>query len=212
MAGILQVDVPALFPETGPVYAVLIGEAPGPKGADKTGIPFWGDAAGRLLYRTLMDAGYAQIPSAAWDDWDGERFRLKNLKPTVVYLALTNAFPRCPTNDGRTFRQPTNRELADPENIARLANELAGAAARSPARLLVVPIGERARWAVDRLGASTGNIAECLPHPSRQGLLGADKDHGRGRRMVDLEANWAHSLKRTLSCQPRCENAQVAPV
>ena len=38
---ILGTPVPALFPAKGPVGALIYGEAPGPNGADKSGIPFW---------------------------------------------------------------------------------------------------------------------------------------------------------------------------
>ncbi|MBC7564150.1 MAG: hypothetical protein H7305_14680, partial [Gemmatimonadaceae bacterium] len=40
-----------------PIRAILIGEAPGPRGADQSGIPFFGDRAGRPLYAALAAAG-----------------------------------------------------------------------------------------------------------------------------------------------------------
>ena len=40
---ILGTRVPARFPTKGPVSVLIFGEAPGPNGADKSGIPFFGD-------------------------------------------------------------------------------------------------------------------------------------------------------------------------
>ena len=49
MARILQTLVLPLFPVTGPVKVMLFGEAPGPLGADQSGVPFWGDRSGKLV-------------------------------------------------------------------------------------------------------------------------------------------------------------------
>ena len=46
---------PPFFPTAGSVSALIYGEAPGPNGADKSGIPFFGDRAGRPLYEALED-------------------------------------------------------------------------------------------------------------------------------------------------------------
>ena len=45
----------------GPLNArlLIVGLAPGLRGANRTGRPFTGDFAGDLLYRTLLDFGYA---------------------------------------------------------------------------------------------------------------------------------------------------------
>jgi uracil-DNA glycosylase len=47
------------------VRVLLLGEAPGPRGADQSGIPFWGDRAGVLVYRALERAGLARVPAEA---------------------------------------------------------------------------------------------------------------------------------------------------
>ena len=39
---------------------LIVGLAPGLKGANRTGRPFLGDYAGELLYRTLLKTGLAQ--------------------------------------------------------------------------------------------------------------------------------------------------------
>lgn len=51
----------APVPSFGPTDAelLIVGLAPGLKGANRTGRPFTGDHAGDLLYRTLLDCGLA---------------------------------------------------------------------------------------------------------------------------------------------------------
>jgi uracil-DNA glycosylase family 4 len=50
--------VPCWGPRTAPI--MVLGLAPGVKGANRTGRPFTGDHAGRLLYATLLQFGLAQ--------------------------------------------------------------------------------------------------------------------------------------------------------
>ncbi|MGH6975095.1 MAG: uracil-DNA glycosylase family protein, partial [Stellaceae bacterium] len=50
--------VPSFGPES--ARLLIVGLAPGLKGANRTGRPFLGDHAGELLYRTLLDAGFAR--------------------------------------------------------------------------------------------------------------------------------------------------------
>jgi uracil-DNA glycosylase family 4 len=52
----------APVPSFGPVEArlLIVGLAPGLRGANRTGRPFTGDFAGHLLYATLRDYGFAQ--------------------------------------------------------------------------------------------------------------------------------------------------------
>jgi len=63
---------------------LVVGLAPGLRGANRTGRPFTGDYAGDLLYRTLIDFGFAEGTYAARPD-DGL---------TLVDAAITNAV-RC---------------------------------------------------------------------------------------------------------------------
>ena len=78
--------VPTWEPLDGPsaVRLVVVGMAPGLKGANRTGRPFTGDYAGNLLYQTLGRFGFAQGTFDARPD-DG-------LQP--VGCAVTNAV-RC---------------------------------------------------------------------------------------------------------------------
>jgi uracil-DNA glycosylase family 4 len=52
----------APVPSFGPLSArlLVVGQAPGVNGANRTGRPFTGDVAGRLLYPTLVAAGFAK--------------------------------------------------------------------------------------------------------------------------------------------------------
>src|SRR5262245_55428695 len=50
--------VPSFGPED--ARLLIVGLAPGLKGANRTGRPFLGDYAGELLYRTLLKAGLAR--------------------------------------------------------------------------------------------------------------------------------------------------------
>jgi uracil-DNA glycosylase family 4 len=64
----------APVPSFGPIDAplLIIGLAPGLKGANRTGRPFTGDFAGDLLYQTLLDMGLAEGSYGA-DPADGLR-------------------------------------------------------------------------------------------------------------------------------------------
>ncbi len=70
--------VPSFGPLTAPL--LVVGMAPGVKGANRTGRPFTGDHAGVLLYETLLKFGFARGTYAARPD-DGmilERCRVVN--------------------------------------------------------------------------------------------------------------------------------------
>ena len=172
--------VPALFPASGSVSVMLFGEAPGPRGADQSGLPFWGDGAGITVYRALAATGRAEVPAAAWEDWDGARFKALGLLPRLIGTALSNAYPACPTKDGEHFHAPSNRDLFAPSNLARLAAELARATAGQTAPLRVIAFGKRAEWV---LGASAGHAplraARPAP-PQRPGTAPGGPGQGEG--------------------------------
>lgn len=198
MARIRQTSVPALFPEEGPVRLILYGEAPGPKGADQSGIPFWGDRAGVQVYRALEQNGLAEVPPEAFEAWDGARFRELGIRPRLKEAALSNAFPQCPTSDGQKFRAPSNAELRNPENLARLQEEIGRAAQRCEGWLRVITLGKRAQWLLTQLRGAPAFELFCLPHPSAQGLLQAAPDKGKGLRLKDLQDAWEQDLAHLL--------------
>ena len=184
--------VSALVPEHGAVYVLLIGEAPGPRGADKSGIPFFGDAAGRHLYQVLARMGAVVLPPVVETlPWDGALFRNADVRPVAHGVALGNAFNRCPTDNGVTFRAPSRAELEGADNVRRLSLELAALQTRGLRG--VVTMGRVATRTLDIVFERTPmpTIARrALPHPSAQGLLSMAPDRGRGARMADLQHSW----------------------
>ena len=191
--------VEALFPAEGPVRVLLMGEAPGPLGADQSGLPFWGDRAGQLVYGALERAGMAEVPALAWEDWNGSHFATTGIRPVLHGAVLGNAFPCCPTDDGHKFRAPKDRELRDPANLVRLGSDLTKAAARCPGRLRIIGLGRRAAWVLDHLTDPPPYDLVVLPHPSAQGLLQAAPGKGRGLKLLDLQDAWMENLASILS-------------
>lgn len=99
--------VPSFGPSTASL--LIVGLAPGLKGANRTGRPFTGDYAGDLLYSTLLKYGFAAGTYAA-DPSDGL---------TLVDCMITNAV-RCVPPENK----PTPEEIAScrPYFAARLAD------------------------------------------------------------------------------------------
>ena len=89
----------APVPSFGPIDArlLVVGLAPGLRGANRTGRPFTGDYAGDLLYATLKEYGFAQGNYEARPD-DGF---------TVIDCRITNAV-RCVPPENK----PTPQEIA----------------------------------------------------------------------------------------------------
>jgi len=78
--------VETLYPPEGPgsVNLLVVGLAPGLRGANRTGIPFIGDNSGDLLYETLGNHGLSGIPPEAKPAG----------RPQLKATAITNAV-RC---------------------------------------------------------------------------------------------------------------------
>lgn len=173
------------------VHTVLVGEAPGPRGADQSGIPFLGDRAGVPLYAALEQAACIRWhgdPRAV--AWDGAALRDASVRPESLDVWLTNAFDRCPTDDGDHFRAPTAKERNAPANLARLRAELDAARARGARQ--VCCLGRVAGDVVQRLAPPM--TVHVLPHPSAQGLLMAAPNKGKGMALATLEAEWTARL------------------
>jgi hypothetical protein len=204
MSRILGTRVPARFPSGGgPVRAMLFGEAPGPRGADKSRIPFFGDRAGVLVYGALIQAGMCEIvrggePVALHSlPWDGAKLISLGAEPVLSGAALSNAYDACPTDDGQSFRAPTRAELASPANVARLEREIGRAV--DAGLEVIVTLGRAADNAIgDMLGVRDIPIIryESVRHPSAQALLFA-KDR-RGRGLGEMEAEWMKQLVKLL--------------
>lgn len=99
---------------------LIVGLAPGLRGANRTGRPFTGDYAGDLLYRTLIEYGFATGSYAARPD-DGLR---------LVDAAITNAVRCVP---------PENKPL--PVEIRTCRQFLSGTIAAMPQLSAIVALG-----------------------------------------------------------------------
>lgn len=97
--GWFNAPVPTFMPPdgAGSVRLLIVGLAPGLRGANRTGRPFTGDFAGDLLYRTLISFGFAEGAFLARPD-DGL---------TLAGTAITNAV-RCVPPDNK----PTGVEIS----------------------------------------------------------------------------------------------------
>jgi hypothetical protein len=201
---ILGTRVPALFPAKGSVGALIYGEAPGPNGADKSGIPFFGDRAGRPLYEALEAEGRCRF-TRPLDDirWDGETLREAGTRPIVSDAALSNAYQVCPTDDGEHFRAPSKAEMSSPDNVKRVRAELVKARKRGLHTVIV--LGRTADWL---LGTHLGlrndpSIAyHQITHPSPLGLMGMAKRAGKGVRVSAMKEEWQKEFRRMLRSQP----------
>lgn len=191
---IVGARIPPLLPHIGEVRVLIVGEAPGPRGADKSGVPFFGDAAGKHLYLALRKLGAVALPDTVDEvKWDGALLRAAGYRPIANEISLTNAFDSCPTDDGKKFRAPTREELDGEANTARLRGEINTLRLRGLTG--IVTLGKVATRTMQRVVTEfyADRIpVHALPHPSAQGLLSMAANRGRGARMADLQLAWMH--------------------
>ena len=199
-ARILGTRVPAFFPATGSVSALIYGEAPGPNGADKSRIPFFGDRAGRPLYEALEEEGRCRFTKPIDDvRWDGSALRDAGIRPVVTDVALSNAYPVCPTDDGEHFRAPSKMELTSTENVRRIRAEIAKARKRGLRSVIV--LGRHADWLLGtHLGLRDDEAISYhqITHPSPLGLMGMAKRAGKGVRVSAMKERWKKNFRRML--------------
>ncbi|HVC61044.1 MAG TPA: uracil-DNA glycosylase [Acetobacteraceae bacterium] len=138
---------------------LIVGLAPGVRGANRTGRPFTGDFAGTLLYQTLLRFGLAQGEYAA-DPADGL---------TLVNCRVTNAVRCVP---------PAN--LPKPVEIGTCNRFLAAEMAAMPRLVCVLALGGVAHAAVLRacgLRASHVRFQHGAMHVLPSGLRLTDSYH-----------------------------------
>jgi uracil-DNA glycosylase len=114
---------------------LVVGLAPGLRGANRTGRPFTGDHAGEILYRTLIDYGFARGDYRAAPD-DGLE---------LIDCRITNAV-RCVPPENRPSGAEINacRRFLSAEFCAptpQVVLPLGGIAHASVVRALGVPLG-----------------------------------------------------------------------
>jgi len=160
-----EAENPAWFnapvPSFGPLEArlLVVGMAPGVKGANRTGRPFTGDHAGVLLYETLLKFGFAEGVYRA-DPEDG--LALKGCR-------IANAVRCVP---------PANLPL--PEEVRTCNMFLAGELSGLPGLRAVLALGVLAHAAVLRasnLPASRMRFSHGAIHTLPDGLLLANSYH-----------------------------------
>jgi len=138
---------------------LIVGLAPGLRGANRTGRPFTGDFAGELLYRTMIDFGFARGTYRASPD-DGL---------TLTDAAITNAVRCVP---------PQNKPL--PIEIATCRQFLSATIAARPRLAAIMALG---RIAHDSTVAALGLKRAAAPfshgavHEVRPGLTLHDSYH-----------------------------------
>jgi uracil-DNA glycosylase family 4 len=110
-------------------WLLIVGLAPGLRGANRTGRPFTGDFAGDLLYETLLACGLA---SGTYARHAGDGLRL-------IGCAITNAVRCVP---------PQNRPL--PAEIANCRMFLEASIATLPNLLAIIALGRVAHESVVR--------------------------------------------------------------
>ena len=138
---------------------LIIGLAPGLRGANRTGRPFTGDYAGDLLYATLLAFGLARGRYAAAPD-DGL---------TLVDCRITNAV-RCVPPENK----PTPAEAAQCRGF--LAAEI-GAMPQLRALLALGAIAHQAALAALKLRRAAYPFAHGALHRLPGGLILADSYH-----------------------------------
>ena len=189
---IIGEPVAALIPQHGRVLVMLVGEAPGPRGADKSGVPFFGDAAGIHLYSALRELNAMHLPEVIDSlPWDGAVFAEQGLKPTPEGIALGNAYNRCPTDDGSSFRAPKRSELTSEENIRRLDSDIDLLVERGLRG--IVTMGRVAGTTIDFVLRSNPRpelIRRAVVHPSARGLLSTVRGQAGSKTMPELQAMW----------------------
>ena len=150
---------------------LIVGLAPGLRGANRTGRPFTGDYAGDLLYRTLIDFGFA---SGVYDRRPDDGLRL-------VDCAIVNAVRCVPPQN-----KPTPQEIATCRRylapaiaalprlrimvaLGRIAHESAlRAISLSPAKL---PFAHGARHALAPAGFALFDSYHCSRYNTNTGVL-----------------------------------------
>jgi uracil-DNA glycosylase len=145
------------FPRAPHPQLLVIGEAPGPLGANRTGFPFWGDHSGLDLYGLIESLGLLDAPLERWK----RGADLSGTQPPPGRYAITNACPQMPLLPDGGFCAPEPARLE--QESARLADEVKALAPRA-----VLACGKAAAFTLARASARLGDappapLAGTLP-------------------------------------------------
>lgn len=135
---------------------LLVGEAPGPRGANRTGYPFWGDDAGIKLYGLIGELGLLDEPFSPWIPGAA----LVGESPPAGRYAITNACTQMPVGDDGKFCAPTASRL-DGE-AQRLLEEIKALRPKA-----ILSCGKSSAYALARAAILEGStppapLARCL--------------------------------------------------
>ncbi len=151
--------VPAFGALDASVRLLIVGLAPGLKGANQTGRPFTGDYAGDLLYATLLRFGLAR----------GRYDKIANDGLALVGCRITNAVRCVP---------PENKPTGD--EVRSCAGFLRSELAALPKVQCILALGALSHGAIlTVLGEkkSAYRFAHCAQHQLANGLILADSYH-----------------------------------
>jgi uracil-DNA glycosylase family 4 len=140
-------------------YLLVVGQAPGVHGANRTGRPFTGDFAGVLLYNTLIKYGFAE---GAYAERADDGLALKNCR-------ITNAVRCAPPQH---VLEPADRRACQKFLDAEIA--------AMPALRAVLSLGTVAHEAVLRaigVKPSAYKFAHGALHEPKPGLILANSYH-----------------------------------
>jgi len=164
----------APVPSFGPRDArlLIVGLAPGLRGANRTGRPFTGDYAGDLLYRTLTEFGFAQGAYAARSD-DGLELVDSRITNAVRCVPPENKPVPDEVTTCRTFLKATIAEMARLRVVLALGRIAHESAARAfDLRPSAIPFAHGARHAIGRL--ELFDSYHCSRQNTNTGTLTAD--------------------------------------
>ena len=149
---------------------LVVGLAPGLRGANRTGRPFTGDYAGDLLYRTLIDFGFAAGSYEARPD-DGVMLRDAAITNAVRCVPPQNKPLPVEIRTCRTFLLATIEAMARLRAIValgRIAHE--SVVATLGMRQKALPFGHGAIHALDA-GLTLHDSYHCSRYNTNTGVL-----------------------------------------
>jgi uracil-DNA glycosylase family 4 len=138
---------------------LIVGLAPGLRGANRTGRPFTGDFAGQLLYRTLINTGFATGTfEAKADD-----------TLSLVDAAVSNAVRCVPPQN-----KPTPLEI---RTCSRFLASTISAMPRLKAILALGKIAHDSTIAILKMRPSEARFVHAAEHPTPSGITLFDSYH-----------------------------------
>jgi uracil-DNA glycosylase family 4 len=173
--GWFNAPVPAMLPPHGPrgVRLLIVGLAPGLRGANRTGRPFTGDYAGELLYKTLAQHGFSSGSFDARPD-DGLTLKGAAIVNAVRCVPPENKPTGAEINTCRQFLTPVISALPDLAvivTLGRIAHESTARALESKPKDLPFSHGGRSQaggltvissYHCSRYNTNTGRLTEAM--------------------------------------------------